>query len=89
MLFVYYEARVSLVDIREGVDEDVQTLAEYFPDAIYFVAELTTQEEEQEEMPNVVYLEEPTKEWPEGSECPLHKKVHSAHGWYVCLTQKE
>jgi hypothetical protein len=21
----------------------------------------------------------------EGSECPLHRRVHGAHGWYVCV----
>ncbi len=33
----------------------------------------------------IFFIEEPTKQFPEGSECPLHKRVHSSHGWYVCL----
>lgn len=33
----------------------------------------------------VVWVTEPTEEWPEGSECPVHRRVHSSHGWYICL----
>jgi hypothetical protein len=33
----------------------------------------------------VEYVTEPSEQWPEGSECPVHRRVHSAHGWYVCV----
>lgn len=32
-----------------------------------------------------VYVTEPSRYWPEGTECPIHERVHNAHGWYVCL----
>jgi len=35
--------------------------------------------------PRTLFVTEPTEEWPEGSECPVHHRVHSSHGWYVCL----
>lgn len=29
----------------------------------------------------------PTEQYPDGSECPVHKRVHQSHGWYVCLPE--
>lgn len=31
------------------------------------------------------FIDVPTDEWPEGSVCPVHKRVHNSHGWYVCV----
>lgn len=31
------------------------------------------------------HITEPTEEYPEGSECPIHKRQHDSHGWYVCV----
>lgn len=33
------------------------------------------------------FITEPTEEWPKGSQCPVHGRVHSAHGWYVCVPE--
>jgi hypothetical protein len=34
---------------------------------------------------HVEHITEPTAEFPMGSECPVHHRVHSSHGWYVCI----
>ena len=31
----------------------------------------------------------PSDVFPVGSECPLHLRTHNAHGWYVCLRDRE
>lgn len=38
-----------------------------------------------EHLPVGTVLDEPTAEYPLGSTCPVHQRVHNAHGWHVCL----
>lgn len=36
--------------------------------------------------PMIAVIDTPSETYPEGAECPLHKRQHNSHGWYICLT---
>jgi hypothetical protein len=62
------------------ISEDTAMLYATHPNYIVYVSY---------EGKKVRMLETPNKQYPEGSECPIHNRVHNSHGWYVCLMEEE